>query len=251
MAFKKMTEYNDERYANFFLLRDDGDYARVIFLYTNIDDVLVADAHYINSADYIGYVHCCGRGCPACSAGIRVQKKLFIPLFNYDTGKIEFFDRNTRFEQQLQRQVFDVFPNPSMALFRITRHGNAYDVNTTYEITLEGKNTTPIEQILYQEGVRFPDVYERVIKEFSSPELAAMLNKKPVAGGSNDLPDYSVRPRTSTSAPTIPESAQTDPVEDLPDIPDDLPEFTIGGNATNESEVPDVSTEGLDEDVDF
>ena len=71
MAFKTMNDFNKERgYDNYFTLRNDGDTADVIILYRGVSDVLVADAHYIKSNDYTGYVHCCGRGCPACGKGI-------------------------------------------------------------------------------------------------------------------------------------------------------------------------------------
>ena len=101
MAFKKMTDYNEERYGGKFILRNDGDFADVIFLYKSISDVLVADAHYIKSEKYNGYVHCCGVGCPACAKEIRVQNKLFIPLYNIQSREIEFWDRTVRFERQL------------------------------------------------------------------------------------------------------------------------------------------------------
>ena len=69
MAFKTVESYNEARFGGFFLLRNDGDFADVVFMYRNKDDVLVADTHYVKGSDYSGYVHCCGRGCPACSKG--------------------------------------------------------------------------------------------------------------------------------------------------------------------------------------
>ena len=80
MAFKKMTEYNEEKFGNFFRLVNDGDFADVVFLYRSTHDVLVADVHYVKTPDYSGYVQCLERGCPACSEGIRIQSKLFIPM---------------------------------------------------------------------------------------------------------------------------------------------------------------------------
>lgn len=61
MGFKSVKSYNDARYGGMFLLKNDGDYADVIFMYQDIEDVLVADTHYIKSPDYSGYVHCCGK----------------------------------------------------------------------------------------------------------------------------------------------------------------------------------------------
>jgi len=106
MAFKTVKTYNEEKFGGLFLLRNDGDFADVVFLYQSIDDVLVADTHYIKSSEYTGYVHCCGSGCPACAKGIRVQTKLFIPLYNIQDHEIQFWDRTMRFEPQLNQDVF-------------------------------------------------------------------------------------------------------------------------------------------------
>ena len=91
MAFKKVNDYNQEKFGGLFLLRNNGDYADVIFMYRSVDDVLVADTHYIKSADYSGYVHCQGRNCPACAKGIRVQTKLFIPMYNITDNELQFW----------------------------------------------------------------------------------------------------------------------------------------------------------------
>lgn len=60
MGFKSIEQFNEERYGNKFILPNDGDFADVIFLYKSAKEVLVADAHYVKSADYSGYVHCNG-----------------------------------------------------------------------------------------------------------------------------------------------------------------------------------------------
>lgn len=213
MAFKTMDQYNEERYGGFFLLRNDKDFADVVFLYRGKSDVLIADTHYVKSADYTGYVHCCGKGCPACGKGIRVQTKLFIPLYNYATGKVEFWDRSVRFENQLVADVFDKYPNPSEFVFRITRNGAAGDLNTTYSIVCIGANTPEsgcksYETILAENNIIFPNYYDNVVKEFSPGELYTMLNTSPDASSASDpgqytMPNYQVTPRRSANpAPT-------------------------------------------------
>lgn len=177
MAFKSVKSYNEERFGGYFLLRNDGDYADVIFLYQGVEDVLVADVHYIKSPDYSGYVHCCGRGCPACAKGIRTQTKLFIPMYNIAANEIQFFDRTMKFEPQLQQDVFSKYPNPSEYVFRITRHGVAGDVNTTYSIQAIGKNTQmPYAQILAQHNATMPEYYNTICREVTEFELKQMLD---------------------------------------------------------------------------
>lgn len=224
MAFKKLKDYNEENFGGMFLLRNDDDYADVIFMYENEDDVLLASTHYIKSNDYNGYVHCCDRGCPACAKGIRVQTKLFIPLYNIQAGELQFWDRGVRFQAQLMKDVFTNYPNPSEFVFRITRHGAAGSVDTTYEIVAVGKNTfKSYGTILVENNAKMPDYYDTVCKEVDVATMSGYLS-----GGSTGnysattdyspatVPAYSVTPRTSTSftpPPAVSVTAQTNSEE--------------------------------------
>lgn len=197
MGFKSVKSYNEERYNGLFILRNHGDYADVVFLYRNLEDVLIADTHYIKSSDYSGYVHCCGRGCPACSKNIRIQSKLFIPLYNLTTGSVEFWDRNIRFENQLSFDVFERCPDPSQFTFRIMRNGAAGDINTTYSIQLIGPANTTYDDILQKFNIRMPEYYSNICKEVSSDQLARMLANHGSSNslGADSLPAYQVTPR--------------------------------------------------------
>ena len=222
MAFKSVKQYNDERFGGLFLLRNDRDYADVVFMYRGVDDVLVADTHYIKSVEYSGYVHCCGRGCPACERGIRVQTKLFIPLYNIQADEIQFFDRSMRFENQLNHDVFSRFPNPSEYVFRITRHGAAGDVNTTYDISAVGRNTyMSYNEIMAKFHATSPDYYSTICKEFTAVELDRMLNSGNDRDYNSEMPSYSVTPRGVTPTERVPEIPQVPEIE-IPDPVDDV-----------------------------
>ena len=180
MGFKSLSQYQEDKNGDFFVLPNDNDYADVVFLYRSVEDVLVADVHYINSASYKGYVHCCGSGCPACNygdRGIRLDHKMFIPLYNLTKNKIEFWDRSTFFEQVLQKSVFGPFPNPSETVFRVIRHGEAGSRDTRYEIRPVGRNSgMPYDKILADMNVTFPEGYSKICKEMSSSEMYSALN---------------------------------------------------------------------------
>lgn len=266
MAFKKVNDYNNDKFGGLFLLRNDGDTADVIFMYRSVDDVLVADTHYVKSADYSGYVHCTGRGCPACGKNIRVQTKLFIPMFNITAGELQFWDRTMRFENQLQQDVFAKYPNPSEFVFRITRHGVANDVNTTYSIMAIGRNTfKSYNEILAENGISYPAHYEKVCREVSETELASMLSSGSSTGSSNSngnaMPEYSYQatPRVAfnantgaTSAPaygenTVPDFANMEEDED-DEVGQTLYTPAPGAEVVNDAE---SDAEELDEPVDF
>ena len=262
MAFKTLTQYNEEKYGGWFILKNDGDYADVIFLYPSQREVLVADTHYVKTPDYSGYVHCCGHGCPACAKNIRVQTKMFIPMYNLTDGEIQFWDRSARFETHLSDMVFSKYPNPADFVFRITRHGEAGSMDTKYEITAIARNSAnPYSKVLADNNISFPDGYSTICKELSATELYNMLNTSQSVGTPSDLPDYNVTPRGGATAPSslppVPEAAPAgfEPTDSLPDYSPAL------GSADRDlgDAIPQADTEGvpfnpedeLPEDADF
>ena len=248
MAFKSVKAYNEERFGNFFLLRNDGDFKDVVFLYRSLDEVLVADAHYIKSSDYTGYVHCCEAGCPACGKNIRVQNKLFIPVYSISDGEIQFWDRNMRFENQLETDVFSKFANPSEYVFRIIRHGAAGSIDTTYEIVLVGRlNGTNYDKILSDNHATFPEYYNVICKEVTVEQLSKMLtnsqNSNSYNSSSSSVPSYTVTPRPVATSYQAPSYENTPESEDLNSVP---------FNVSSEPEDVDYTDEDLDDsDVKF
>ena len=199
MAFKSVKQYNEEKYGGKFILQNDQDSADVIFLYQSVNDMLVADVHYIKSPDYNGYVHCNGRGCPACGKGIRVQTKLFIPLYNITAGEIQFWDRTTKFEPQFYSDVFSKFPNPSEYVFKVTRNGASGDINTRYAIqVLASNNVKSYADILLENKVNFPEYYENICKNADASILSTWLNASQ-NNLSGDIPEYVPMPRVTPS----------------------------------------------------
>lgn len=226
MAFKNVDEFKAEKYGGKFILPNDQDFADVIFLYQSTKDVLVADTHYIKSADYSGYVHCTEIGCPCCAKGIRKQTKLFIPVYNISKGEIQFWDRTMKFEPQLHTDVFSRFPNPSEFVFRITRVGVSGDINTKYNIVAIGNNTyKSYNQILSENTVLFPDYYNHVCRDVDSSTLLGWLNTS--NGGNNGyngaMPDYTPTPRVVVNdVPTIAKAVHVDLVESDEELDEDV-----------------------------
>lgn len=276
MAFKKFSQYTEEKNGVFFTLPNDGDFADVVFLYQSPDDAMIADVHYLSTPNYKGYAHCLEQGCPACSyptkdgRGIRKDEKLFIPLYNHTKGKIEFWERGPRFMQQvLEPSVFRNYPNPSEYVFRITRHGAAFDTNTRYDVRALSRNTAyPFEKICADFGLSFPDSYSQVCKEMTVQEMSNALNT--VGSGSGELGEYDFTPRPRVSAPLDNVPPAPDYTVSTPDynpVPEaapgsipgvDLPEMDISPIGDTQpvpepitgSEAPDDSSDSLD-DVSF
>lgn len=211
MAFKSMTEYNEERYGNMFMLRNDGDSADVIIMYPNKDSVMMVESHYIKSDAYSGYTQCLGqRICPACEQGIRIQNKLFIPLYVIDSDEILFWDRNTRFFQQLDTDVFSKFANPTEFVFRITRHGVSGDINTRYEIQAVARNNVEgmsYNDILNKLNISFPDYYNTVCADWSTEDYKNHLAAPREQVDVDSMPEYKISPRGVSKVVDLPDLA--------------------------------------------
>lgn len=208
MAFQSMADYNENKYGDRFRLSNDGDCADVIFLYTDIHDVLVGNVHYLNYPEYSGYVHCLEHNCPVCKSAnkVRLQRRIFIPLYLINEDRVVFWDRTTNIENQLQRDVFSNYPNPSKVVFRITREGEYRDINTKYKIEAIGSNSVmSYSDICTKFNIKFPDYYETICEDKSMSELESIVNGRTntynfngVEASSemiNKLPEYQTRPR--------------------------------------------------------
>ena len=222
MAFKSMEQYDDDRYSGMFRLINDGDYEDVVIMYQSRSDVLEADVHYLKSSDFSGYVHCCGSDCPACKKGIRVQPKLFVPVYVISKKQILYFDRSTRFMSVLDNDVFRNYPNPSEYVFRITRHGAANSVDTTYSIVAVGKNNfAPYAQILADLHTSMPADYDQICKDYDRSRVEGIANNAANSSANTDYQSqYNAQPRGAAAPmpePSVPQASVPTPVYNQPD----------------------------------
>lgn len=228
MAFKSIVDYNKERYSGKFILSSDNTSVDVIFLYQSKADMLIADVHYLKSSEGSGYVHCLGTGCPVCAVkkadgtpAIRIQTKIFVPIYNIQSGEIEFWDRGQEFEHQLDSDVFDKgYSNPSEYIFRITRHGAYKSRETRYDIIPIAKNTLiSYADILAKFNAKMPDYYENIVKSKTYADLTRMLQNRG-ADNSGINPEYVPIPRAGYQ-PSIPNTYvdAAAAVASMPEIP--------------------------------
>lgn len=264
MAFKKMTEYNEQRYGNSFRLVNDQDYADVIFLYRSTSDVLLADTHYVKSAEYSGYVQCLERDCPACEKGIRVQTNLFIPVLvlshsdpDFKGPKIQFWDRTTKFQAQLMNDVFRNYPDPSGFVFRITRFGVPNDRGTRYSINVLEENLVgSYDEIMAKYGISLPESYDIICKDYSATELRRILLQQ-TTQNATPRSTYGATPRSVPQSNAVPQGnipvvnapQYAAPIVPTPITPDVVTPSL--GDVSDEVGLSDVGTEslGLGDDI--
>ena len=143
---------------DFFTLKDDGDIAKVRFLYespdgADMDFYLVHEVRYkneqgrevrryvsCNAVDADGHMH--RDDCPLCKAGNRPQEKLFLQLYNEDEDKVQIWERGKTFVGKIV-SFLNRYGSLVAQPIEIERKGKKGDQGTTYELfALEKDNKT-------------------------------------------------------------------------------------------------------------
>ena len=125
---------------HFFHLDDDKASARVRFLVPIVDAYLSDYTHAVHRVEPsednpYHYAQCTVDNCKYCEAGSRKLTRVFIPLYNYETDRIEIWDRSQFVIGLTLRPLYDKYSSIPSKMFKITRHGKKFDKSTQYEVT--------------------------------------------------------------------------------------------------------------------
>lgn len=127
-------------------LQNDGDVARVQFLYNSYDELDTFACHRIQTGfnertgkpierwvdckrDYDDPID----NCPFCKAGMPVKPVMILSMYDHSDGKIKIWERGKTFRKVIESK-FNRYPNLSDMVFEIERHGVKGDNKTTYEL---------------------------------------------------------------------------------------------------------------------
>ena len=142
--------------SNFFSLKDDGDVARVRFMYNDLKDVVGYAVHEIEVDGNKRYVNCLRSynepksKCPCCANDYMQRAKLYVPLYNIDTKEVQLWERGKKFLGKLQSICTRYARQDSPLVnhvFEIERHGKKGDTQTTYEIYEVGSDGTTLQDL--------------------------------------------------------------------------------------------------------
>lgn len=130
--------------GGFFSLADDGDVAKVRFLY-EAEDGSDVDYYVVHQVEIDGkkrYVNCLAvddeghvnkEDCPLCQEKYKMQEKLFLQLYNVDAGEIQVWERGKNFVKKLLSYI-NRYGSLCAQEFEIERRGKKGDQKTTYEL---------------------------------------------------------------------------------------------------------------------
>ena len=141
---KDSGKYQQNSNSEFFTLKDDGDTARVRFLYddpdgNDIDYFLVHEVEidgkrrYVscNAIDDEGRMHT--EDCPLCKSGNKPKEKLFLQLYDEDDQKLKIWERGKNFVGKIVTYL-NRYGSLVEQPIDIERRGKKGDTNTTYEM---------------------------------------------------------------------------------------------------------------------
>ena len=186
----------DASQVNFFSLKNDGDSARVRFLYETAEDVRFYGVHKVTFASgKFRYTTCLRKHyedpadmCPLCSSwnadDRKIVKKIWIPMYDVDNGEIVLWDRGVSFLRDKLYPIIQQKVNKQTPLcayvFSIICHGLANSMDTDYEIVEESCDGTTIDDF-----DEVPSPVGTVILSKTYDELASFVQNRTFGQNSN------------------------------------------------------------------
>lgn len=137
-------KYSSVATNDFFTLADDGDVARVRFLYeepdgSDVDYFLVHEVEVDGKKRYAACLAIDEEGnlhpddCPLCKAGYKRIEKLFLQVYVEDEGKVKTWDRGKTFVSKIMTYI-NRYGSLVAQPIEIERRGKKGSTNTTYEM---------------------------------------------------------------------------------------------------------------------
>ena len=204
-SYDEVDNYGGNGGQGFFSLSDDGDVAKVRFLYNKLEDVEGLAVHQIELDGKKRYVNCLREygkpvdDCPFCKAGMFVNAKLFIPIYDIESGQVKTWERGKKFFGKLAGICKRYASKDDLVshIFEVERHGKKGDTQTTYEIFEVSSDDTALEDL-----PEAPDVVGKLVLDKSKEEMQYFLDY-------NEFPDSDEAPRRSRASEEMPVRRRT------------------------------------------
>lgn len=185
--------------SEWFQLKNDGDVARVQFMFDGIDEIPTFSTHRIKIGDKERQVDCLRMPgdpidkCPLCEAGVPAKAARFIVMYQLDDQKVKIWERGRQFISKLQGLINRYNPLSSH-VFEIERHGRAGDQSTKYEIY-------PVDSVAPEDisQLEMPELEGSLVLQKTADEMEVYLETGEFPSNQDD--SAPVRRRTQESRP--------------------------------------------------
>lgn len=205
----QMENYSTGSDNEWFKLENDGDVARVQFLYNNYNDLDVFACHtiqtgetYKNGNPVEKYVDCKRNYddpvdmCPFCQAGMKVKPVMYVSMYDHNDKKVKIWERGRKFRDKLDA-MFNRYSDLTQMVFEIERHGAKGDQQTTYEVF-----PMPEVEPLDVSEINKPDFIGGIILDKTVDEMQTYLDTGSFPN-TDEKPQGTQRATRTQSAPTM------------------------------------------------
>jgi len=173
-SYEEAENYGGNGGHGFFSLANDGDVAKVRFMYNKLEDIEGVAVHQIEVNDKKRYVNCLREygkpvdDCPLCKKGMFVNAKLFIPVYDIESGQVKIWERGKKFFGKMASLCSRYASKEDLVshIFEVERHGKKGDTQTTYEIYDCEKDGTTLEDL-----PEVPDIVGGLVLDKDKDEL--------------------------------------------------------------------------------
>lgn len=160
--------------GKYFSLKKDKETAKVRFLYESPEDIEGFTVHKVQVGDKDRYVNCLADEgeCPFCDAKLPKTMKIFVPLFNEDSGQFQIWERGQTFFSTLSGLCAHL-GNLVPRIIEVQRNGKPKDTKTTYNtFPIGDADGTVLEDILEDcEMDELPNPLGTIILEKTADEM--------------------------------------------------------------------------------
>lgn len=215
--------------VGFFNLRNNGDEAIVRFMCDTVDDFEILTCHDVQVGTKYHRKVACIRDprepldkCPMCASGAKISTRFFIKMIQYNrvtdqnTGaqtivpQAVVWERSTAYARTL-KSYMDNYGPLSEIICKVIRHGNAGDMQTTYEIVPNlSKNVYP-DEVYVKDPTLFGDfeAFGTFVMDRNADEMRTFLTtgQFPARASQVAAANAEVTPRTYPQA--APEASQS------------------------------------------
>lgn len=187
-SYEEVDNYGGNGGHGFLSIPNDGDVVKVRFMYNKLEDIEGLAVHQIELDGKKRYVNCLREygkpvdDCPLCKKGMFVTAKLFIPVFDIESGNVKIWERGKKFFGKMAGLCSRYASKDDLVshIFEIERHGKKGDTQTTYEVYECEKDDTTLEDL-----PEAPDVIGGLVLDKDKDELQYFVDYDEFPDSSN------------------------------------------------------------------
>jgi hypothetical protein len=188
-SYEEADNYGGNGGHGFLSIPNDGDVVRVRFLYNKLEDIEGVAVHQIEVDGKKRYVNCLREygkpvdDCPMCKAGRFVNAKLFIPVYDIESGTVKIWERGKKFFGKMAGLCSRYASKDNLVshVFEIERHGKKGDTQTTYEVYECEKDDTTLEDL-----PEAPDIIGGLVLDKNKEEMQYFIDYDEFPGAENN-----------------------------------------------------------------